>query len=178
MQPVALDECYTYSIGARAPRGAELGAAFLDWLHERGLPDAEYRDPDLVPAARPAGIPARMLEFSEQLLARIRWSRRDVVDFLGRYLSAPKPHVVFRPEGNRRAGRGSRVRLDAKTRLLYFGARFFINGESVTVRHPRLLRELADRREAEASRLAPIMGLISEWHRAGYLHYRKQEQDG
>jgi hypothetical protein len=70
------------------------------------------------------------------------------------------------------------VRLDAKTRLYYFGARFFINGESVTVRHPRLLRELADRREAEASRLAPIMGLISEWHRAGYLHYTKKARDG
>jgi 50S ribosomal protein L16 3-hydroxylase len=171
---VALDECYTYSIGARAPRGAELAAAFLDWLHERGLPDAAYRDPDLVPAARPARIPARMLEFSEKLLARIRWSRRDVIDFLGRYVSAPKPHVVFRPT----AGRGRRVRLDAKTRLLYFDDRFFINGESVTVRHPRLLRELADRREAEASRLAPIMGLISEWHRAGYLHYAKKAQDG
>jgi 50S ribosomal protein L16 3-hydroxylase len=174
---VALDECYTYSIGARAPRGAELGAAFLDWLHERGLPDAAYRDPDLVPTARPARIPARMLAFSEKLLARVRWSRRDVVDFLGRYLSAPKPHVVFRPESSR-APRAGRVRLDAKTRLLYFGRRFFINGESVTVRHARLLRELADRREAEASRLAPLAGLISEWHRAGYLHYVKKEQDG
>src|SRR4030095_9265260 len=35
---VALDHCFTSSIGFRAPRGAELGAAFLDWLHERGLP--------------------------------------------------------------------------------------------------------------------------------------------
>jgi 50S ribosomal protein L16 3-hydroxylase len=36
---VALDACYTYSIGFRAPRGAELGAAVLAWLHERGRPD-------------------------------------------------------------------------------------------------------------------------------------------
>src|SRR5262245_35970651 len=171
---VALDECYTYSIGFRAPRGAELAAAFLDWLHERGLPDAAYRDPDLRPAQRPARIPPDMLAFSEKLLARIRWSRRDVVDFLGRYLSAPKPHVVFRPA----AGRGRRVRLDAKTRLLYFGERFFINGESVTVRHPALLRELADLRQAEISRLAPLAGLIAEWHRAGYLYYTKKEDDG
>jgi 50S ribosomal protein L16 3-hydroxylase len=35
---VALERCFTYSIGFRAPRGTELGAAFLDWLHERGLP--------------------------------------------------------------------------------------------------------------------------------------------
>jgi 50S ribosomal protein L16 3-hydroxylase len=167
---VALDECYTYSIGFRAPRGAELGAAFLDWLHERGLPDAAYRDPGLAPAARPARIPAGMLAFCEKVLFRIRWSRRDVVEFLGRYLSSPKPHLVFRPGKTR----GRHVRLDPKTQLLYFGDRFFMNGESIAVRHPRLLRELADRRQADLSRLAPLASLIAEWRRAGYLHYTKK----
>jgi 50S ribosomal protein L16 3-hydroxylase len=164
---VALEECYTYSIGFRAPRGAELGAAFLDWLHERGLPDAVYRDPALAPASRPAHIPAGMIDFAARALRRIRWSRGDVVDFLGRYLSAPKPHVVFRPS----AARGSRVRLDPKTQLLYFGERFFLNGESLRVRRAALLRELADRREADRARLAPLAGLIAEWRGAGYLHY-------
>jgi 50S ribosomal protein L16 3-hydroxylase len=171
---VALDECYTYSIGFRAPRGGELGAAFLDWLHERGLPDAVYRDPGLLPAARPARIPSGMAAFCEQVLSRIRWSRPDVIDFLGRYLSAPKPHVVFRPGKTR----GAYVRLDAKSQLLYFGRRFFMNGESLSVRQPRLLRELADRRGCEAARLAPLAGLIQEWRRAGYVHYTKKGNDG
>ena len=171
---VALDECYTYSIGFRAPRGAELGAAFLDWLHERGLPDAAYRDPRLAPASRPARIPREMLQFSEKVLARIRWSRGDVIDFLGRYLSSPKPHVVFRPQRSR----GASVRLDPKTSLLYYGERFFINGEALSVRHPRLLRELADRRRADKVFLAPLAGLIAEWRRAGYVHYARRERDG
>jgi 50S ribosomal protein L16 3-hydroxylase len=171
---VALDECYTYSIGFRAPRGAELGAAFLDWLHERGLSDAAYRDPGLAPAARPARIPRALLAFSEKVLARIRWSRGDVIDFLGRYLSAPKAHVVFRPE----RGRGAVVRLDPKTSLLYYGERFFMNGEALSVRHPRLLRELADRRQADRAFLAPLAGLIAEWRRAGYAHYASRERDG
>jgi len=170
---VALEECYTYSIGFRAPRGAELGAAFLDWLHERGLPDAAYRDPGLAPAVQPARIPAEMLAFCEKVLKRIKWSRADVAEFLGRYLSSPKPHVVFRP-GN---SRGSRVRLDPKTQLLYLGERFFMNGEAVAVRHPRLLRELADRRQGDLARLAPLAGLIAEWRRAGYLHYVKKPKD-
>jgi 50S ribosomal protein L16 3-hydroxylase len=169
---VALDECYTYSIGFRAPRGAELGAAFLDWLHERGLPDAVYRDPGLRPALRPARIPAGMLAFSEKVLGRIRWSRRDVADFLGRYLSTPKPHVVFRPGKTR----GRQVRLDPRTQLLYFGGRFFMNGESLSVRHPELLRELADRRQADRASLAPLAGLIAGWRRAGYAHYVKKEK--
>jgi 50S ribosomal protein L16 3-hydroxylase len=100
------------------------------------------------------------------VLGRIRWSRVDVTDFLGRYLSAPKPHVVFR--GSR--ARGDVVQLDRKTQLLYFGARFFINGESFSTRYPRPLRELADRRAARLERLAPVADLIAEWQAAGYVH--------
>src|SRR3954465_2294311 len=93
---VAIDACYTYSIGFRAPRGNELAAAFLDWLHERGLPDARYRDPGLAPAQKSAAIPPDMLSYCEKTLRAIRWSRKDTASFLGEYLSMPKPHVVFR----------------------------------------------------------------------------------
>jgi 50S ribosomal protein L16 3-hydroxylase len=170
---VALERCFTYSIGFRAPRGAELGASFLDWLHERGLPPAEYRDPGLVPARHPGEIPARLVEFARSVLERIRWSRRDVERFLGEYLSEPKPHVVFTPPARGRPIGRSRVHLDNKTRLLYRGGRFYINGESVAVRTSggKILRELADRRAAEGARLAAagLAGLISKWHRLGYV---------
>jgi 50S ribosomal protein L16 3-hydroxylase len=174
---VALDHCFTYSIGFRAPRGAELGAAFLDWLHERGLPQAEYRDPGLAPAARPAHIPGTMVFFAEKLLRRIRWSRRDVEEFVGKYLSEPKPNVVFEARRTRRALRDSIVHLDPKTRLLYRGARFFLNGESfsLTGKNAARLRELADRRAALGTRLAGprLAGLISRWQRQGYVNLEK-----
>ncbi|MGH8724204.1 MAG: JmjC domain-containing protein [Burkholderiales bacterium] len=174
---VALDPCFTYSIGFRAPRGAELGAAFLDWLHERGLPQAAYRDPGLSPSSAPGRIPAEMLGFAESTLRKIRWSRGDTERFLGEYLSEPKPHVVFRPGNGRRALARSLVRLDAKTRLLYSGSRFFINGESVELngKNAARLRELADRRVAQGARLARagLAGLISGWQRLGYLHLTK-----
>ena len=170
---VALDPCFTYSIGFRAPRGAELGAAFLDWLHERGLPDARYRDPRLAPARHTAEVPADMISFASQALARIRWSRHDVAKFLGEYLSMPKPHVVFHAG---RKGRGGMVHLDPKTQLLYTGARFFINGEAfrVPARSAAALRSLADTRAGEASALARagLGRLISEWQRRGYLERR------
>jgi len=169
---VALEECTTCSIGFRAPRGAELGAAFLDWLHERGLPDAQYRDPGLAPVVHPARLPPEMIAFAFGILRKIRFSRTDAADFLGRYLSAPKPYVVFKPS----AGRGAEVELDPKTQLLYCGARFFINGESFTVRHPQAMRELADRRRISAARLAPLAELVAEWRKAGYLHYAKKER--
>lgn len=171
---VALETCFTYSIGFRAPRGAELAAAFLDWLHERGLPEARYRDPGLAPAASPGRIPTEMVSFARKLLRRIRWSPGEVERFLGEYLSEPKAHVVFEP-GRRRAG--TRVSLDPRTRLLYRGARFFINGESLEVRGAaaRFLRELANRRMAHCPRVAPgpAAGLLSAWQKLGYVHVEK-----
>ncbi|MGH8745224.1 MAG: cupin domain-containing protein, partial [Burkholderiales bacterium] len=86
---VALDHCFTYSSGFRTPHGAELGAAFLDWLHARGLPERSYRDPGLRPTAHGARIPDPMLRHAAAALARLRWSRADVAAFLGEYLSAP-----------------------------------------------------------------------------------------
>jgi 50S ribosomal protein L16 3-hydroxylase len=171
---VALDACFTYSIGFRAPRGAELAAAFLDWLHERGLPDARYRDPRLAPTRHPGRVPPSMRAFCRDLLRRIDWKESEVADFLGRYLTEPKAHVVFRAS----AGRGPMVALDAKTQLLYDGGRFFINGEAFGVeqRAATLLRELADRRCIAAARLAgtPLAGLVSRWLRSGYVRRQKK----
>jgi 50S ribosomal protein L16 3-hydroxylase len=168
---VALEPCFTYSVGFRAPRGAELGAAFLDWLHERGLPDARYRDPGLRPAANAGRIPPGMVLFAKRFLSRIRWRREDVARFLGEYLTQPKPHVVFRPA----AAKGAWIRLDAKTQLLYSGGRFFINGESFSLpaRERARMRELADRRGIAAKRLASQSKLIREWRRAGWLRLEK-----
>jgi 50S ribosomal protein L16 3-hydroxylase len=175
---VALDRCFTYSIGFRAPRGTELGAAFLDWLHERGLPDADYRDAGMKPAARPGELPQKLISFAHALLARIRWSRGDVERFVGEYLSEPKPHVVFGRSRGRRACAGSIVRLDGKARLLYRGRRFFLNGESFELSAERAagLRVLADHRVADGGRLARVGldSLISRWQRLGYAHMEKK----
>jgi 50S ribosomal protein L16 3-hydroxylase len=167
---VALEECFTCSIGFRAPRAMELGAAFLDYLHERGLPDAHYRDPELRPSARPARIDARMIDFAAKQLGKIRWKRSDVEDFVGRFLTLPKPHVVFT---SKRPSRERQIRLSPKTQLLYRGSRFFINGESFVPKasQRRALRALADRRRASARALARagLAGLIFEWRESGYL---------
>ncbi len=174
---VALEPCFTYSIGFRAPRGAELGAAFLDWLNERGLPDAAYRDPGLSPVKNTALIPGEMVVFVTQLLRRIRWSRADAQRFLGEYLTLPKAHVVFRPAPAPPARGRSVVRLDPMTRLLYRGNRFFMNGDTVTVtgRDARWLRGLADQRRASGApaRRARIARLLRGWQKLGYLRLER-----
>ena len=111
------------------------------------------------------------------MLKKIRWSAADVAVFLGEYLTAPKPHVVFR----RGRGRGrrplarSRVVLDPKTQLLYRGNRFFIDGDSLSLAGTKAhsLRNLADKRSGPGTDLRSLARLIAEWHRAGYLHFEK-----
>jgi len=174
---VALDDCLTCSVGLRTPQGEELAAAFLDFLHERGLPRAGYRDPDLRPARRSAEIPRRMVEHAATTLGRIRWHGADVASFLGRYLTTPKPHVVFAPPGRplrraefRRRLRRGHVALDPKTQMLYRGARLYCNGE--VFKPSRALRALADRRRALVH--PALADLIYDWYLAGYLRLERR----
>jgi len=181
---VALERCFTYSIGFRAPQGAELAASFLDFLHERGLPQAGYRDPGLRPTRHPARIGADMLAKTAATLARLRWSRRDVERFLGEYLSAPKPHVAF---ATRRRG-GSRVAfarrladadvvLDLRSVLLYRGGSFYLNGEALRPRRAQraAIARLADARRAPGRALAraALADLLFEWYRSGFIHLER-----
>jgi 50S ribosomal protein L16 3-hydroxylase len=96
-----------------------------------------------------------------------------VARFLGEYLTEPKAHVVFTPGRAARARRGAGVRLDPKTQLLYYGKRFFMNGEAIAVARGEqaALRALADRRRLPANRLAPLGALIRQWQRSGYLEW-------
>lgn len=177
---VAVEDCMTYSIGFRAPSWQELAEQFLAHLQDDIKLPGMYCDPGLRPTARPARIAEDMLEKTYLHLARIRWSRSDVLQFLGRYLTEPKPHVFFtRPHRAlsaaafaRRAARGG-VALDLKTQMLYAPETVFINGDSVPVRDAllRRLQRLADTRALRLTADEPsgLAQLLHGWYLAGYL---------
>jgi 50S ribosomal protein L16 3-hydroxylase len=177
---VAVSECMTASVGFRAPSAQELGLRFLEFLQDRLQLDGMYADPDLKPADHPARIGNEMVRRMRSMLDRIDWSASDVLEFIGCYLTEPKPHVFFTPPRPaltaaafaRRAARCG-IELSGKTQMLYHGTRIFVNGERVDAgpRAAALLMRLADHR-----RLAPPLALDSEaasalyqWYRAGYI---------
>jgi 50S ribosomal protein L16 3-hydroxylase len=177
---VALEPSFTYSIGFRAPRAADLAVALLDYIQERGFPDAEYRDPGLRTARHSAQLPPQLLRFSERAMRAVRWSRADAHASLARFLTTPKQHVVFDPPARPRsrtrflAALPSRaVTLDPRTQLLYQGRRFFINGEETLApaSRARALAHLADRRSAAGRVLARCGAgdLLYGWYQNGYL---------
>src|SRR6185369_4730384 len=82
---VAIDWCSTYSIGFRAPARSELMAEFLLRFSERVAQQnraGRYADPGLKPAAHPAALPGAMVDELATQLGRLRFTRRDMADFL------------------------------------------------------------------------------------------------
>jgi 50S ribosomal protein L16 3-hydroxylase len=177
---VATSECLTWSIGFRAPSDAELARGFLDHLDEHLDMAGHYGDAGARAVRHPGQVPRAMTEHVARTLARIRWSRADVADFTGRYLSEPKPHVFFSAPA-RAPGRAAfeaqarrhGVALDPCSRLLFSGTMFFINGERLAVPAAArpLLRRLADERTLPAPLAAPaaFWEIVHEWHRRGWL---------
>lgn len=177
---VALDDCLTYSIGFRAPSAQELITHFLAYLEEQLQVEGMYEDPDLTVPRHPGAIGARMVEKVEAMLAAIRWGRAEVADFLGRYLTEPKPHVFFeappRPLGRSRFAGLAQTRgivLSLKSLMLIYHNTVFINGEAVQVSPVlrRWLVPLADNRRLDGLDEAPyaLFDLLYDWYRAGYL---------
>jgi len=183
---VALEPCFTYSIGFRAPSRGEIAGEFLAYLQERLALDGLYADRGAKPARHPAEIPERMVRHAVEATRRIRWRQRDVARFLGEYLSAPKARVFFsRPRRPLAAApfssrcRRLGLRLDARSRMLFRGGEFFVNGELVAppARLRAWLRRLADGRSLAGGRLPkPLLGLLHAWYLTGWLHIG--EHDG
>jgi 50S ribosomal protein L16 3-hydroxylase len=175
---VAEDTCVTYSIGFRAPTAEELAHGFLMHLQDTLTLDGRYADPDLRLQSHPGEISRAMLSQIEGMIARIKWGRRDIAEFAGRYLSDPKPNVIFDPPDpplsrasfNKVAGRFG-VTLNPKSRLLFSGKRFFVNGEALTPRPDEVsaLQQLADRRRLAAPLPAGLRGRLYDWYQAGWL---------
>ena len=180
---VAEDACMTYSIGFRAPTTEELAHGFLMHLQDTLTLEGRYADPDLRRQTHPGEISRAMLAKIEAMITQIKWTRRDIAEFAGRYLSEPKPNVFFdapdvlfsRTVFNKQANKTG-VALNPKSRLLFAGGRFFINGEAFTpaADETPALRQLADQRRLVPPLPAGLRERFYDWYEAGWLEVDTQ----
>ena len=177
---VALADCITLSVGFRAPSAQDLCSRFFDFLQDNLDASGLYADPDLKATRQPARIPRQLARGLLDLLAQARWSRADMLRFIGEDLSAPKSHVVFDSPQRAlsaaaftQAVKRSGLQLAPASILLYDDAAFYMNGEHCappTAARP-LLRRLADRRMLPAGTALPAAGAdtLYAWYRAGFV---------
>jgi 50S ribosomal protein L16 3-hydroxylase len=185
---VALGECITLSVGFRAPAWQELVEPWFLHQADRARLAGRYADPGALPVRQPGRLPAAMVEQAWRRLARLRPRRSDAVEMLLAQLTEPKPQVIFdrtrRPPDfaafSLAAARGClRLRADPRSRCLYAGRRFAINGEVCPpTAFDARLRRLADTRQLDADSLrgAPValLQLLHEWLAAGWLHAARE----
>lgn len=101
-------------------------------------------------------------------------------EFAGRFLSEPKAHLYFTPPPRplsraafaaRAAKRG--LALDPRSRLLFSGTMFFLNGERVAVPSAArtIVRRLADERRLEApvKAGAAFWDTMHAWYLQGFV---------
>jgi 50S ribosomal protein L16 3-hydroxylase len=184
---VAEGPCFTYSIGFLAPSHGELVQSFLGYLGERlaaGMdPGALYADPDLALQSDPLDVSDAMVDRVAAVFGAVRWDEAVVGDFLGRYLTRPRPRAVFTPPARppdeeafaRRLRRRGRLTLALPTRALVRRGRYFLNGDALTPGRATLplLRRLATDRTLPlplAARLdARTLASLHAWYAAGYI---------
>jgi len=177
---IAEDDCMTYSIGFRTPAFQELAEQFLVYLQDRISVDGMYADPDLKLQKHPSEISTSMLIQAEQAIRQVRWDGEDIANFLGCYLSEPKPHIFFDAPGRPlslvkfvRAVLRRGVQLDLKTLMLCHAGKLFMNGEAHQVSRSDylLLRELADERVLQfvTNNSTDLNELLYQWYLEGYI---------
>lgn len=177
---IALNDCLTYSIGFRAASHQELLSQFLIYLQDRVTAEGMYQDADLKPQAHPAEISAAMIDKVAMAIKQIAWSKDDVAQFLGSYLSEPKPHIFFdapaRPLSYAKFHQAVEKRglhLSLKSQMLFIGEQLFMNGEQVTVQGAarKVLIHLADQRVLPGPLALPEAAgdLLYDWYQAGFI---------
>lgn len=179
-------DCMTYSIGFRAPKHKELATEFLGFMQdklsqEKLVLTGIYQDSDLKLADHPAEVSKDMVHKVGEILNKIQWSESDIAQFLGTYLSEPKPDVLFETNkkislkafGEKLAKAG--IALDLKSQMLFSDDTFYLNGEAATFKGEAaaLLRTLADKRIAPPYKTQDkvLLQQLYDWYIAGYLSF-------
>ncbi len=182
------DNCMTYSIGFRAPKEQELMHEFLSYLQDNlNLKDTDnllYTDPDLQLQNHAAEISDAMIEKVSNMLQTITWDKQHVADFLGKYLTEPKPDVFFEPA--RKLSKKQflanlqqkTLRLDLKSQLLFTNNVFYLNGEKLLVKSAltETLKSFADNRYLAKNGLTEslytlLAEALFEYYLAGFIYF-------
>lgn len=181
---IAAGDCMTYSIGFRAPSAQELVSEFLNYLHEKSSAQGMYADPDLKWQQHPAEIGDAMVKQVGRMLQNMQWGQDEVAEFLGQYLSVPKPHVIFdqpdfmEEKTFRQMLQLKGIMLAGKSQLLFRDRYFFMNGEQIIAGGDtgNRLQVLADQRHLPPGSVQPgLVERLHEWYLAGYLQFPESE---
>lgn len=177
---IAIGESITYSIGFRSPSYKELINEFLFYLQDTIQIDGIYSDPDLRTTRRPAYIPDDMVNKISEIFKLIRFDKKEIKRFLGKYLTEPKPHSVFYPPDhpfskNKFIGLTKKhgLHLNLQSRMLFTNGLFYLNGEEYYFSQEKkhIFQKLANQNKIflSISELKLTEDIFYDWYLNGYI---------
>ncbi|MBC7787306.1 MAG: cupin domain-containing protein [Methylophilaceae bacterium] len=184
---VAMGECMTYSIGFRAPKVEELAIEFLSFMQDNLALQGLYQDPNLTLQAHPSDVSDNMVASVSNMLKTITWDDNAVGEFLGRYLSDPKPDVIFELPRKLSLEKFNQqlmqkpIFLALKSKMLCYKTACFINGEKLDLPDSLFssMQKLADTRclfvnhqYLNIDDLAVLIQLLHTHYLSGYLTFK------
>lgn len=184
---VAIGDCMTYSIGFRAPKTQELAVEFLSFMQDKLALEGLYQDPGLALQKHPSEISHHMAEQVSHMLQAITWDDDAIGEFLGSYLSEPKPDVVFEAPRKLNLEKFNQqlmqkpILLALKSQMLCYKTLCFINGEKLDVPSSVFdcIQKLADDRYLNINQqnlnshdLAIVNPLLHAQYLSGYLTFK------
>jgi 50S ribosomal protein L16 3-hydroxylase len=180
------DDCMTYSIGFRAPKIQELQHEFLSYLQDSLSVQGLYQDTDLTLQKHPAEISDALQAKVEAALSGIVWDKNHVADFLGKYLTEPKPDIFFEP--NRKISKAEFIKqlaqktlfLSLKSQMLFTNNQFYLNGDKLAVPSEiiAIMKEFADKKVLKINALQANIHAVAgdalyESFLAGYVCFKR-----
>lgn len=174
---IAMDECMTYSVGFRAPSKSEVAAQLLgrmgDLMTEVMPGDQPFSDPHRSATACAAQLPQDMIDFASSAIKTALGNNVLISQVLGEYLTEPGPDVWF--DAGQWGVAPKSIQLSQKTKMLYFGNKIHINGETLVGSGSdlKLMKKLANQRCLIDSDWAlasdDVLAQLRDWCEMGWL---------
>ncbi|ETD72224.1 cupin [Pelistega indica] len=136
-----------------------------------------YHDKGAKASSHPAALPEKMITDALKAAEKIKFTEDLAVRFLGCWLTEPNQLSVFdfaEEEINiEDLPASTLIKTDRKTRIIYRDKQLFINGEAVTIKLNKLLKQLADNRYITAGEAClsdmETFELLHRWIDDGWL---------
>jgi len=190
---VALDhDCMTLSVGFKAPTAAMMAQRMLEAAADSlGLETParlkhHFRDPSQRAVSESAQLPERLIQAALKSVRQVALNQSLAVECLGAWLTEPNQMARFEStEGFIEPGQAGQIKLDRRTRMLFWQRALFINGEKVPTAANALLKQLANSRSVfltptqtsgQSHTQNQTLDTLNDWLDAGWIHWQANTQ--
>jgi 50S ribosomal protein L16 3-hydroxylase len=177
---VALEPCFTYSIGFIAPIFDHVKSEFLHYLDAEFELPGIFQDPTRKATDQPGLIPEDLLQAVTEQVSRIKWTKNNILKFTGEFLTQSAanyqslpPNILSKKKFLSQLSSTS-YQIESTVKFLYREQFGFIGGNAfkIPTSSQSIFRQFANTRLIHGRAIQPdsfLAETIFEWLSQGYV---------